>query len=355
MKQHIDKTTGLVNDGSSAHIGTVLGLARTLESFNLDSVAIFAQAGLDLKLIEQTHERISTDIVNSILKLTLDQHIIPCFGLRYANNVFPLSYEEFGAALLASANLREFCLRLARDYSFINSNEVVGFEEDEKGGVLYFQAEAKTTNSQQLNLQCSGTLATWLCMIRMMYNPDYHPEKVALQSADPGTFRDEYESFFGCPLSFLSDRSYIRFNNHDLDFQLPGSNPSLARFNDNMVMKYLAEQGQTSICTQIKICLLEQLPKGAYNIDEIAQLLNISVSDLAQALQLEHTSLTAIVLTIRQELVMEYIHRKDLSISAIAHLLGFSDCSNFSRSFKLWHGISPSEYREHAPSIKQQH
>lgn len=353
MKDHIDKSTIQVKVGSSAHIGTVLGLARTLESFNLNSVVIFAQAGLDLNLIEQTHERISTDIVNAILKLALEQHIIPCFGLRYASNVFPLSYEEFGAALLASANLREFCVRLARDYSFINSNELVVFEEDVNGGVLYFEAGPKITNSQQLNLQCSGTLATWLCMIRMMYNPDYHPEEVALQSADPGTFRDEYESFFGCPLQFLSDRSYIRFNNHDLDFQLPGSNPSLARFSDNMVMKYLAEQGQTNTCNQVKICLQEQLPKGAYSIDEIAQLLNISESDLARALELEQTSLSAIVLAVRKELVTEYIDRKDLSISAIASLLGFSDCSNFSRSFKLWYGVSPTQYREHSPAIKQ--
>ena len=53
---------------------------------------------------------------------------------------------------------------------------------------------------------------------------------------------------------------------------------------------------------------------------------------------------------VRRELAEEYIERSDLSVNEIAYMLGFSDCSNFARSFRRWMGTSPSEYRENKRS-----
>ena len=47
----------------------------------------------------------------------------------------------------------------------------------------------------------------------------------------------------------------------------------------------------------------------------------------------------------RRELAEQYMEQNDLSVSEIAYMLGFSDCSNFSRSFKRWTGVAPSKYR----------
>jgi AraC-like DNA-binding protein len=37
---------------------------------------------------------------------------------------------------------------------------------------------------------------------------------------------------------------------------------------------------------------------------------------------------------------------QDTSITEIAFLLGFSESSAFSRAFKRWVGVTPSEYRK---------
>lgn len=334
------------NNQPSSHMGTVLGLARTLKSYDLDPDEIFAEAGVDLDTVKQGQGRIPSEAVNKVIKLVMKKHVLPCFGLHYASNVFPLSYDALGAALMASSNLRDFCERLAKNYSFINTNEQVRFEETEQGASLIFKPNPNITNAEELNLQCSGSLATWLNMIRMMYKPDYHPSSIALQSADPGQYISEYETFFGCPISFSEPVSAIHFSKQDLDTVLPGSNLELARVSDKMVMKYLTEQGSTDFTTQVRLCLLEQLPRGEYSLNTIAEMLYVSPDELNQSLLEEDTSLAATILAVRQELVLEYIVRKDLSISEVAYLLGFSDCSNFSRSFKLWHGVSPSDYRE---------
>lgn len=47
----------------------------------------------------------------------------------------------------------------------------------------------------------------------------------------------------------------------------------------------------------------------------------------------------------RKELSEQYMQQQQRSISEVAYLLGFSDCSNFSRAFKRWTGVSPSQFR----------
>jgi AraC-like DNA-binding protein len=48
---------------------------------------------------------------------------------------------------------------------------------------------------------------------------------------------------------------------------------------------------------------------------------------------------------IRKELALSYLRQPDLSLTDIAALLGYSDSSTFSRSFKRWVGMAPREWR----------
>jgi AraC-like DNA-binding protein len=47
----------------------------------------------------------------------------------------------------------------------------------------------------------------------------------------------------------------------------------------------------------------------------------------------------------RTELAKRYIADPRKSLTEIAFLLGFSEQSAFSRAFRRWLGVSPSEYR----------
>jgi AraC-like DNA-binding protein len=48
---------------------------------------------------------------------------------------------------------------------------------------------------------------------------------------------------------------------------------------------------------------------------------------------------------LRQELATQYIEDDSLTLTEITFLLGFSEMSSFSRAFKNWNGVSPSEAR----------
>ena len=68
--------------------------------------------------------------------------------------------------------------------------------------------------------------------------------------------------------------------------------------------------------------------------------------DLASQLTVRGTSYQQLLGGCRRELAEEYILRSDLSVNQITYMLGFSDSSNFARSFRRWTGKSPSDFRQ---------
>mgnify|MGYP005992823787 FL=1 len=61
-------------------------------------------------------------------------------------------------------------------------------------------------------------------------------------------------------------------------------------------------------------------------------------------LKKEHTSYQKLLDETRQQLAQKYMQEMDIQISELTYMLGFSDASSFSRAFKRWFGVSPSQY-----------
>ena len=81
------------------------------------------------------------------------------------------------------------------------------------------------------------------------------------------------------------------------------------------------------------------------SLDEIATCLCISKRTLIRQLDRENTSYSEIMDAIRSELACWYLSNTHLPIAEISHTLGYTDDSNFSRTFRRWHAMTPREYR----------
>jgi AraC-like DNA-binding protein len=81
------------------------------------------------------------------------------------------------------------------------------------------------------------------------------------------------------------------------------------------------------------------------NAEAVAGQLNMSARTLHRKLAAEGTSFQALKDTFRTELAIQYVSRPELSLDAIATLMGFHDNSAFYRSFKKWTGVSPGQFR----------
>lgn len=92
--------------------------------------------------------------------------------------------------------------------------------------------------------------------------------------------------------------------------------------------------------------LLRQLRDDTPGIEVVAEQMAMSVRSLQMKLKEEGTSYQKILNDVRRSLAIAYLKQEPrVSKGEIAHMLGFSEISVFSRTFKKWTGKSPSEYQ----------
>ena len=131
-----------------------------------------------------------------------------------------------------------------------------------------------------------------------------------------------------------------------LDDPLPGGNAELARHSEQLVFNYLKTFTEVELVNAARMSLFELLPRGDFSLSSLASSLEMQEEDVSSQLKASGTSYQQLLGDTRRELAEEYIVRADLSVNEIAYMLGFSDCSNFARSFRRWTGKSPSDFRE---------
>jgi AraC-like DNA-binding protein len=66
---------------------------------------------------------------------------------------------------------------------------------------------------------------------------------------------------------------------------------------------------------------------------------------MQRALAVESTSYAGLVDETRRQLAMAYVCEGRLTVTNIAHRLGFVSVASFIRAFRRWTGKAPSEFR----------
>lgn len=99
-----------------------------------------------------------------------------------------------------------------------------------------------------------------------------------------------------------------------------------------------------SMGDQVRRLLLSQ-PAGSVDEADIARALFVSRRTLARRLEREGTGYRQIRDDVLAELAVRHLRESDLTVEAIAALLGYHDTANFRRAFRRWFGTSPSQFR----------
>ena len=133
-----------------------------------------------------------------------------------------------------------------------------------------------------------------------------------------------------------------------VDQRLSGGNEQLAQMNDHIAVKYLAHINKSDIINQVKTCILDEITEGNATEAAAANALHTTKRNLHRKLQAQGTTFKQLLTETRQELAEQYINDSTLSLTEISYLLGFSEASSFTRSYKRWIGLPPSEARRRA-------
>ncbi|MDO9237889.1 MAG: AraC family transcriptional regulator ligand-binding domain-containing protein [Aquabacterium sp.] len=154
------------------------------------------------------------------------------------------------------------------------------------------------------------------------------------------------ETFFGCPVRFNRPYTAICIPQSLLAWPLIRREPGLRQL--------LAHQAQAMLQAlptpgdfeqSVQRVLVRLLPEGRADIDSVAETLNVSRRTLQRRLGDKGITWQQMLEGTRDQLARRYLDDLGLSLAEIAMLLGYSEQSAFSRSFRRWTGYKPLAWR----------
>ena len=95
----------------------------------------------------------------------------------------------------------------------------------------------------------------------------------------------------------------------------------------------------------LRTIVRSSLPEGYPSVEHVAELLRLPVRTLQRRLNEQGLTYSDLVEDLRYREACRLLKRTDKPVAAIATALGYTDPSHFSRAFRRWSGMRPSQYR----------
>lgn len=318
-----------------------MAIARALESCGVDSARIFRAAGVPTELSNDPLSRLPISTLTRLYRTCVDVTNNPYFGLVVARHVHISNLHALGYALAASDTLLDFCRRLERYFRLVSQSARVSVEEADDKVLLRFEYLAEISSETE-----DAFLSFLVLTMRLLYKRGFNPVRVEFHRPMPREGAEPYEALMRAPISFSRKDGLLVFEKSDLLQPLAGSSPELAQVNDSIVVGYLARLDKNDVIAGVTQKIIEFLPNGDCGRDKVASALGMSPSALQAKLAQRGTSFQQLLEDTRKDLACSYLQQAARSVTEITFLLGFSDTSNFTRAFKRWTGVSPTEFRQ---------
>jgi len=257
--------------------------------------------------------------------------------------VSPATFHALGYALVASGSLRNVFERIVSYHPVISDALDLSFNR--VGERYEFRFRVPKGGALPANEAMDAFAAIYVRTCRNRLGRHYAPLAVHLvrpEPADPKPWHD----VFRAPLHFNSSENLLEFACADFDSHLDDANPELAGQNEDALNRTLGNLGPLNWERRVRGAIEAQLPEGEPSAERIAQHLHLSPRSLQRHLADEGCSFDLLLNQCRQNLALLHMCEPDSSLSEVAFLLGFADISTFSRAFKRWTGLTPSQYRD---------
>jgi AraC-like DNA-binding protein len=265
----------------------------------------------------------------------------PLLGLHLGQTATVASFGLLGYLMFSSNTLGEAIARGARYWRLfrpyvtrvsaqkLGDSVVIEFELDTQR-LSGISAEAKMAALAQLARNATGEALKVL--------------ELSFAHAGPED-RRAYDEYFGCEVKFGQPGIRARLPAACLAMPLLQPDADLVALLENQADSQLAKVPRRPDLEQtVRRCIAQLMPAAEPTIDQVAELLHLSPRTLQRRLDSSNLNFRALLDDTRRRLAESYLLESGIKLKDVAHRLGYSEQSAFSRAFRRWTGVSPGEF-----------
>lgn len=309
----------------------------------LDAEVLLRAAGLTAAQVEDPDARLPIAAVSALWSAALKESGDPGLGLRVALAVPFGAYRVIDFLAASAPTVGEGLVRVARYFPLINS--ALAWEITDDGSAKRLALTHPTIPGRLPRPYAEYAVAVTILHCRRASGFDWPLIEVCFAFDAPPS-SDAHVRAFGCPARFGGTRSEFVIERSTWD--TPSRAPStelLRTLEDHAARMVESLEAKSVVQAQVARLIIEELEGGDPSLPKIARRMALSPRTLQRRLELEGSSFGDVLDRTRRELSEAYMKQRDLALTEIAYLLGFSEQSAFTRAFQRWYGVAPSQYR----------
>ncbi len=277
-------------------------------------------------------------VSRSALELSGD----PQLGLRMGARINVPSQGIFGFALMSCATAGDALKLMVRYNRVISPSTRIELKQVGSGAELIMQAAHLPANLEKFycEVMFAGVVNSGLTLVG-----EQQGNIVVELDYDPAGNQLLYREILGDGVRFNSGRKAVCFDENSLAADISTANPIAGDiFRRECDRLFSPDSHRGAVSDRVQQILIQSgcnFPTCA----AMASKLHMSESTLQRRLGNEGWRYQSLLDQVRYRLAREYLTGTSLTIFEIADLLGFSDATNFRRSFKRWSQTTPSQFR----------
>ncbi len=323
-------------------VGPVLSIPAVLTEFGVAPQRAFALAGVDPRLFQDPESRIPFEALGDLLEACVSLTGCRDFGLRVGERFDLNGFGPLGQLMRHCATVGDAIRTLVLHLHLHDRGAAPLLLATDPGCVVlgYSIYRRDTPAAAQIY---DGAIAIANRVLRELCGPRWKALRVQfahsrLDSTVP------YRQAFGTSVHFDAEISAIVFASSWLERPIAGADPAahalLAK-----AMRDAQADGPMSFAEQAQRVLHQMVPGATASAHAVATLFGIHERTLRRRLEKEGTSLQQLINDTRFELASQLLENTGLPVSRIAMALQYADANAFSRAFRGWAAVSPTQWR----------
>ncbi|MCP4285709.1 MAG: AraC family transcriptional regulator [Gammaproteobacteria bacterium] len=308
---------------------------------NCDPEPIFASAGFNSTQFTDPDFEISFVSGSKLLSRCITATGCDHLGLLLGERAHPSSLGVAGFLLQTAPSVGIALQDLVHHLDLHDRGAVVTVVTNDYRTLLEYAIHLPGVEATNQIYDLSMTVA---CNImRGLCGAHWNPTEVLFLQRPPQNLAP-YKRLFRAPLRFNAGQCALAFQNRWLDHPLKSADSLLHRHLEKEANELHSMQ-QGNLVADLRLLLRKSLSTQKNAVTEIAEKLGMHERTLNRRLREEGTSFRRELGEVRYELAQQLLTDNRILLSNIAGALGYADTTAFSRAFKQWSGITPTEWR----------
>ncbi len=317
-------------------------LGALLAQRGIDSVALFAKAGLSPAALGNDDTAVAAGELQALVSTAVQRSGSPWLGLELGAAAQPFSHGAVGFAAITSGSLRQ-ALEVAVRYIALRAPALrLELQQGSRDTRLQVHTPVDLGIARQFVLEAVAVMLDRV--LQAISGRRLDALEYSLPWPEPAWSR-HYAAYLTGRLRFGAARMTIRFPDALLDAPCISADPAAFALARQECERRL-QQGasERDLASRIRRQLWQC--EGTFpTARAAAHQFGLSLRTLHRSLAGAGCRYQGLVDEARRERACRLLRETDTPIHAIAERLGFADASNFSRCFRRWQGQTPSRFR----------